>query len=48
MYVNGQVVDSAKDASYTNGGIAVFTWSGIDEGITTDVSFDDFLITDLP
>jgi len=48
LYVDGEVIDSATDTSYPSGGIALFTWSGIDEGITTDVSFDDFLMTELP
>jgi len=48
LYVNGQTIDSVTDSSYTKGSVALFTWSSIDKGITTDVSFDDFLITELP
>jgi len=48
LYVNGQEIDSVNDSSYSSGSIALFTWSGTDEGTTTDVSFDDFLITKLP
>jgi len=47
MYVDGQQVASVSDASYTSGGIALFTWSG-EEANSTDVSFDDFLMTQLP
>jgi hypothetical protein len=47
LYVDGQQIDSVSDASYASGGVAVFTWSG-EEATTTDVSFDDFLLTQLP
>jgi hypothetical protein len=47
LYVDGQPIDSVSDASYASGGVAVFTWSG-EEATTTDVSFDDFLMTQLP
>jgi hypothetical protein len=47
LYVEGQQIDSVSDASYVSGGVAVFTWSG-EEATTTDVSFDDFLMTQLP
>lgn len=47
LYVDGQQIASVSDASYTTGGIAVFTWSG-EEATSTDVSFDDFLMTQLP
>jgi hypothetical protein len=47
LYVDGQQIASVSDASYVNGGIAVFTWSG-EEATSTNVSFDDFLMTDLP
>jgi hypothetical protein len=47
LYVDGQEIVSVSDASYVSGGVAVFTWSG-EEAITTDVSFDDFLMTQLP
>jgi hypothetical protein len=47
LYVNGQQVASVSDVSYTSGGVAVFTWSG-EEATKTDVSFDDFLMTNLP
>ena len=46
LYVDGQQIASVSDVSYTNGGVAVFTWSG-EEATNTDVSFDDFLMTEL-
>jgi hypothetical protein len=47
LYVDGQQIASVSDASYATGGVAVFTWSG-EEAATTNVSFDDFLMTELP
>lgn len=47
LYVDGQQIASVADASYVNGGVALFTWSG-EDATTTDVSFDDFLMTELP
>jgi hypothetical protein len=47
LYVDGQQIASISDVSYTSGGIAVFTWSG-EEATTTNVSFDDFLMNELP
>lgn len=47
LYVDGQQIVSISDVSYTSGGVAVFAWSG-EEATTTDVSFDDFLMTELP
>ena len=46
LYVDGQQIASISDVAYTNGGVAVFTWSG-EEAATTNVSFDDFLMTEL-
>jgi hypothetical protein len=46
--VNDQLVDIVSDSSYSSGRVAVFVWSGEEVGITTDVSFDDFLMTELP
>jgi len=46
LYVDGQEITSVSDTSYTGGGIALFTWSG-EEATMTDVSFDDFLMTEL-
>ncbi len=47
LYVDGQQVASVSDVSYTSGGVAVIVWSG-EEATKTDVSFDDFLMTELP
>jgi hypothetical protein len=47
LYVNGQQIDSVSDASYVSGQVAVFTWSGAN-ATTTNISFDDFLMTELP
>ena len=47
LYVDGQQIASVSDSSYTSGGVAVFTWSG-EEATNTNVSFDDFLMTELP
>ena len=47
LYVDGQQIVSVSDASYVSGGVALFTWSG-EEATTTDASFDDFLMTELP
>jgi hypothetical protein len=46
LYVDGQQIASVSDSSYTGGGVALFTWSG-DDATTTNVSFDDFLMTEL-
>lgn len=47
LYVNGQRIASVIDSTHTSGQVAVFTWSG-EEATTTNVSFDDFLMTALP
>ena len=47
LYVDGQQIASVADASYVDGGVALFTWSG-EDATTTDVTFDDFLMTELP
>ena len=46
LYVDGQVIASVSDSSYTNGGVAMFTWSA-EKATSTNVSFDDFLMTSL-
>ncbi|MBV6394973.1 MAG: hypothetical protein HFACDABA_00544 [Anaerolineales bacterium] len=50
LYVNGQTVDTATDtaadALYSSGGVALFAWSDeVANGVT--ISFDDFVITEL-
>jgi hypothetical protein len=47
LYVDGQQIASVSDPSYTSGGVALMTWSG-EEATNTNVSFDDFLMTQLP
>ena len=47
LYVDGQLVDSVTDDTYTSGGVALFAWSG-EEVASANVSFDDFLMTELP
>lgn len=48
LYVDGVKIASVNDSSYTSGRVAVMVWSGEDVGLTTNVSFDDFLMTELP
>lgn len=47
LYVDGQQIDSVSDASYVSGGVALFTSSG-PEVVSSNASFDDFLMTELP
>jgi serine/threonine protein kinase len=47
LYVDGKQIASASDASYTKGGVGLFTWSATD-ATKTDVSYDDFVMTSLP
>lgn len=47
LYVDGQEVASVEDSTYTSGRMALFAWSG-EEATTTNVSFDDFKMTQLP
>lgn len=47
LYVDGQQIDSVSDSTYTTGNVGVFVWSG-EELNSTDVSFDDFVLTKLP
>ena len=46
LYVDGQLIDSVSDSTYTGGYIGLFTWSG-DNVSTADVTFDDFIVTSL-
>jgi serine/threonine protein kinase len=47
LYVNGQQIDSVADSTYTSGRVGVLVWSAA-EATRTDVSFDNFLLTDIP
>lgn len=46
LYVDGQMVDSVTDSTYTSGSVGLFGWSD-EETNATDVSFDDFVMTEL-
>ena len=46
LYVDGQRVDSVTDTTYTSGNVALFAWSD-EETSGTNVSFDDFVVTEL-
>ena len=46
LYVDGQLIKTVSDGTYSNGSVGAFTWSG--ENVThADVSFDDFILTSL-
>ena len=47
LYVDGQQVATVQDDTYQNGGVALFVWSG-EEATSTNISFDDFQMTQLP
>lgn len=47
LYVNDQKIDSVTDSTYTSGGVGLVVWSG-EEATQTNVSFDNFLMTELP
>jgi len=47
LYVDGQQIASISDSSYTTGGVGLITWSA-EEATSTDVSFDDFVMTEFP
>jgi hypothetical protein len=47
LYVDDQQVASVKDDTYKSGGVALFVWSG-EEATSANVSFDDFIMTQLP
>lgn len=47
LYVNGQQIDSVNDSTYVSGKVGVVIWSDLD-ATKTDISIDDFLLTDLP
>jgi hypothetical protein len=47
LYVDGQQIASVSDSSYTDGGVGLVIWSGA-TATSTNISFDDFLMTQLP
>ena len=46
LYVDGQQVASVSDTTYTDGGVALFAWSGEDVA-SANVTFDDFVMREL-
>jgi len=47
LYVDGQQVATVSDTTYASGGVALFAWSSAD-ATSTNISFDDFLLSKLP
>lgn len=47
LFVDGQQVASVADSTYTSGQVAVMVWSGEETGMVNNVSFDDFVMTEL-
>jgi len=48
LYVDGVEIASVSDSTYTSGRVALLVWSGEEVGLNTNVSFDDFEMTELP
>jgi hypothetical protein len=46
LYVDGKLVASVSDTTYTTGNVGLFTWSG-EKASSADVTFDNFAITKL-
>ena len=46
LYVDGKLIDSVSDNTYTRGIVGLFIWSG-DNIPTADATFDDFIVTSL-
>jgi serine/threonine protein kinase len=46
LYVDGQLIDSVSDETFTSGNVGLITWSGNDVS-SADVSFDDFVVISL-
>ncbi|MCC6300138.1 MAG: serine/threonine protein kinase [Anaerolineales bacterium] len=46
LYVDGQLIDSVTDNTYTSGIVGLFIWSG-DNVPTADATFDDFIVKSL-
>jgi uncharacterized membrane protein len=47
LFVDGDLIASVSDTSYSSGGVGLIVWSGQDAD-KTDVSFDDVVMTRLP
>ncbi|MBV6449654.1 MAG: Serine/threonine-protein kinase PknD [Anaerolineales bacterium] len=46
LYVDGKLIDSVSDNTYTSGIVGLFIWSG-DNVSAADATFDDFIVTSL-
>ncbi|RIK32424.1 MAG: hypothetical protein DCC56_01030 [Anaerolineae bacterium] len=46
LYVDGKLIDSVNDNTYTSGIVGLFIWSG-DNIPTADATFDDFIVSSL-
>jgi len=46
LYVDGQLIDSVSDSTYTSGIVGLVIWSG-ENASSADISFDDFTVTSL-
>ncbi|MEW6401232.1 MAG: hypothetical protein AB1649_05495 [Chloroflexota bacterium] len=47
LYVNGQQIATAQDATYTSGKVGLFAWTD-EQANGANVTFDDFVLTALP
>jgi hypothetical protein len=47
LYADGRLVDSVSDSTFTSGSVGLFAWSDEKQN-STDVTFDDFVVTKLP
>lgn len=47
LYLDKQAIASAADSTCISGGVGLFVWSAA-QAAPTDISFDDFLLTDIP
>ena len=47
LYVDGELIDSVQDDTFTDGTPGIIVWSG-DKAKSADVSFDDYIVTSLP
>jgi hypothetical protein len=45
LYVDGQQVATAADATFASGDSGLFVWSG--DNVPTEIRYDDFVVTDL-
>lgn len=48
LYVDGREIASFSDSTHTEGQVALVVWSAEDAGKVNNVSFDDFVMTELP